>query len=348
MKYLTVYWLALLYSLSLARAQYFSEGWKPGQAVPSEVPVPTSTPFSANSQEKSAPLQPTDLLKLFEVKTWLTSEPAVALFSRFGVNITERLAAAEVLPWDNRIPLITDDNYEEVIVNEELTEVEEEERIWALLMFVTTLFIPVYVLTVYPYSSASASRQDGISKFVDEAFDDAYNQTLVAEDLPNVRWGRIDYFNVTYITTKWGVWQAPFIVILTDRGQNLRFYRAQNIRLRDGAFCDFLKAEAWKNTPPWKTAYAPGGEREYIMDFFATWMTKIYNVTVRLPRFVLLILSGTAGSLVIGLMHRNPPKQAVQKTEPATQPASAATSGTSTATVSSGSKPATKQRKPKK
>ncbi|KAK0243281.1 hypothetical protein EDD85DRAFT_947424 [Armillaria nabsnona] len=330
MKYLTVYWLALLCSISLAKAQYFSEGWKPGQAVPSEVPVPTSTPSSADSQEKSASLRPTDLLRLFEVKTWLTSEPAVALFSRFGVNITERLAAAEVLPWDNRIPLITDDSYEELIVNEELTEEEEEERIWALLI------------------SASASRQDGISKFVDEAFDDAYNQTLFAEDLPNVRWGRIDYFNVTYITTKWGVWQAPFIVVLTDRGQNLRFYRAQNIRLRDGAFRDFLKAEAWKNTPPWKTAYAPGGEREYIMDFFATWMTKIYNVTVRLPRFVLLILSGTAGSLVIGLLHRNPPKQAVQKTEPAPQPASPATSGTSTATVSSGSKPATKQRKPKK
>ncbi len=55
--------------------------------------------------------------------------------------------------------------------------------------------------------------------------------------------------------------RAPFIVVLTNRGQNLRFYRAQNIRLRDGAFRDFLKAEAWKNTPPWKTAYAPGGER---------------------------------------------------------------------------------------
>ncbi|KAK0499569.1 hypothetical protein EDD18DRAFT_1308009 [Armillaria luteobubalina] len=330
MKYLAVYWLASLCSISLVSAQYFSEGWKPGQAVPSEVPVPTSAPFSANSQEKSAPLRSTDLLKLFEVKTWLTSEPAVALFSQFGVNITERLAAAEVLPWDDRIPLITDDNYEEIIVNEELTEEEEEERIWALLI------------------SASASRQDGISKFVDEAFDDAYNQTLFAEDLPNVRWGRIDYFNVTYITTKWGVWQAPFIVVLTDRGQSLRFYRAQNIRLRDGAFRDFLKAEAWKNTPTWKTAYAPGGEREYIMDFFATWMAKIYNVTVRLPRFVLLILSGTAGSLVIGLMHRNPPKQAVQKTELASQPVSAPTSGTSTATVSGGSKSATKQRKSKK
>ncbi|KAK0461642.1 uncharacterized protein EV420DRAFT_1526403 [Desarmillaria tabescens] len=329
MKYLTVYWLALLCSLSLARAQYFSEGWTPGQAVPSEVPIPNpaSTPVPADSQEESAPLRPSDLLKLFEAKTWLASEPAVALFSRFGINITERLAAAEVLPWDSRIPLITDDNYEEMIVKEELTEEEEAERVWALLI------------------SASASRQDGISKFVDDAFDEAYNQTLLAEDLPNVRWGRIDYFNVTYITTKWGVWQAPFIVILTDRGQTLRFYRAQNLRLRDGALHDFLKAEAWKVTPPWKTAYAPGGEREYIVDFVATWMTKIYNVTVRLPRFILLLLSGTAGSLVIGLMHRKPPKQAVQKTEPASQPASAPTAGTSTATPS---KPATKQRKSKK
>ncbi|KAG7447652.1 uncharacterized protein BT62DRAFT_930677 [Guyanagaster necrorhizus] len=330
MKSFGVYWIALVCSASLARAQYFSEGWRPGQAIPSEAPVPTSAPFSAHSQEKSAPLRPSDLLRLFEAKTWLTSEPAVALFSRFGINITERLEAAEVLPWDNRIPLITDENYEEMIVNEELTEEEAEERIWALLI------------------SGSASRQTGISTFVDEAFDEAYNQTLIGGDLPNVRWGRIDYFNVTYITTKWAVWQAPFIVVLTDRGQTLRFYRAQNIRLRDGAFRDFLLAEAWKSTPPWKSAFAPGGEREYIMDFFATWMTKVYNVIVRLPSFILLILSGTVGSLLIGLMHRNPPQQAVQRTEPVSQPVSPPASGTSTETGSRGSKPATKQRKSKK
>ena len=42
---------------------------------------------------------------------------------------------------------------------------------------------------------------------MDEQFDIAYNDTLIAEDLPNVQWGRIDYLNVTYLTTKWNVWR---------------------------------------------------------------------------------------------------------------------------------------------
>lgn len=47
-----------------------------------------------------------------------------------------------------------------------------------------------------------------MSQFVDKIFDETYNETLIAEDMPNLRWGRIDYLNVTYLTTKWGVWQC--------------------------------------------------------------------------------------------------------------------------------------------
>ena len=52
----------------------------------------------------------------------------------------------------------------------------------------------------------TASQNNAISKVVDKAFDDAYNMTVVAGDLPNVRWGRVDYMSVTYLTTKWNIW----------------------------------------------------------------------------------------------------------------------------------------------
>ena len=51
-------------------------------------------------------------------------------------------------------------------------------------------------------------QQGGISRLVDEQFDAAYNESVIAGDLPDVRWGRIDYMNVTYITTKWNIWQC--------------------------------------------------------------------------------------------------------------------------------------------
>ena len=50
-------------------------------------------------------------------------------------------------------------------------------------------------------------QQGGISKLVDKQFDIAYNETVLANDLPDVRWGRVDYLNVTYLTTKWNIWQ---------------------------------------------------------------------------------------------------------------------------------------------
>ena len=56
------------------------------------------------------------------------------------------------------------------------------------------------------YSSVTGSQNSEISKIVDKSFDDAYNDTLAAGDLPHVRWGRIDYMAVTYLTTKWAVW----------------------------------------------------------------------------------------------------------------------------------------------
>lgn len=57
-----------------------------------------------------------------------------------------------------------------------------------------------------PLSTATSSGQEGVSKYVDQIFDSAYNLTQVAGDLKNIRWGRIDYLNVTAITTKWAIW----------------------------------------------------------------------------------------------------------------------------------------------
>lgn len=56
-------------------------------------------------------------------------------------------------------------------------------------------------------TTAGQQQQGGISKLVDREFDAAYNETVIADDLPNVKWGRIDYLNVTYLTTKWNVWR---------------------------------------------------------------------------------------------------------------------------------------------
>jgi hypothetical protein len=67
------------------------------------------------------------------MNTLLTSGPAVALLGILGVNVS---ATTNQKLWDERIPFITDDNYQDVIANEHLTPQEEKERAWVVLMYV--------------------------------------------------------------------------------------------------------------------------------------------------------------------------------------------------------------------
>ena len=131
----------LLAFLASANAQYFSAGWSPGQKQPepqervaSKPPVPV-----AAEPAKATPMTPLSLLNLFDTSKILKSGPSVALFNRFGVNITERMETASLSKiWDERVPLITDDNYDDLIVNEALTEQEEIDRVWIIAMYVSS------------------------------------------------------------------------------------------------------------------------------------------------------------------------------------------------------------------
>ncbi|PPQ79473.1 hypothetical protein CVT25_002609 [Psilocybe cyanescens] len=298
--------LALAGSCSADR--YFSAGWAPGQQVQQEAQAETATYVPQASQTAAAAHAPKStpfsFSSFFSVDKLLTSEPAVALFNTFGINITDRVnAVINVKLWDERVELITDENYKDLVVNEPLTEEEEKERVWVIVISVTS------------------ARQEGVSKFMDEVFDDAYNQTQIAGDLPHVRWGRIDYLNVTAITTKWGIWQyvlsleimdsrsstssrAPYLVVLKDRGQSLRFYRPYQIRLRADALREFLQVDGWKYSQPWSSSFAPGGKYEFVMEFMSVWFTKVYNYAVRIPKFLMVMISGGIGSLIIGLLHK--------------------------------------------
>ena len=139
----------------------------------------------------------------------LMSAPVASLFSKIGIDITKTLETPKY--WDERISLITDNSYNDTIVNELLTEEEEETRTWVIMMYVLIIvFFKKKVMHLslhYSTVTAGESPRDSISKLMDNMFDNAYNESVVAGDLPNVRWGRIDYFNVTYLTTKWNVWR---------------------------------------------------------------------------------------------------------------------------------------------
>ncbi|KAI9513300.1 hypothetical protein F5148DRAFT_972014 [Russula earlei] len=299
-------------------AQYFSPGWSPGQAIPTD--APSAAAYEPGTGTNPLP-PPRSGESRFSLSYILSNGPVSQLFDRLGINISERLDAAQagLETWDNRIPLVTDDNYNDLIVNEALTTEEEKERVWFIII------------------TAAAAQGSAMSLYADKQFDQAYNITLIENDLPNVRWGRIDYMNVTYITTKWAVWSPPVLVAVSDRGKTLRFWRATQIRLRAESLHEHLKSGMWEHTPPWQTTFAPGGSREMVMEWQAIVMTKCYNIIRIIPRWLLYILTGVLGSLLMTFFHRGP-KPVIAKTDPVAPPnAQSTATGLSTAVEPSAS-----------
>jgi hypothetical protein len=122
--------LAALALVAPSCAQYFSSGWTPGQAVP------TNTPASPLAAETRPLPPPSQAQSPFSLSYILSTGPVSQLFDRFGINITERLEVARTNSdiWDTRVPLVTDDNFNDLIVNEVFTDEEEKHRVWLLIM----------------------------------------------------------------------------------------------------------------------------------------------------------------------------------------------------------------------
>lgn len=122
------------------QAQYFSQGWKPGQPAHTKAPAVNSqgwTPGQKVASPRDAASAPDD---------GSTSESAtsggfdvdkllVSALNKFGFNLSVPATAENGGLWDDRIPLITDDNYEDLIVNEQFASDEEAaKRAWVLVM----------------------------------------------------------------------------------------------------------------------------------------------------------------------------------------------------------------------
>lgn len=150
--------LGVLSLAASANAQYFSKGWIPGAGNPEPSAATTSSGYTPGASVPPAPIptaRPTktaggagfsiptklptykELQELLDVSNILALPPIVALAEKFGINVTEKLEEARARRyWDDRITLITDENYEEMIVNEVMTPEEEAERVWFAVMYV--------------------------------------------------------------------------------------------------------------------------------------------------------------------------------------------------------------------
>ncbi|KAG8865162.1 hypothetical protein FRB96_000051 [Tulasnella sp. 330] len=281
------YALALLPLL----ASTVSAGWFSDSKPDKDVQAPIF-----DGAKPDPPKQPAksifDYIPQFDVETLLTYGPVAKLISKTGVNVTEKFAeakrAAAATGWHPDIPLITDDNYQEMIMDEKLSAAEMDKRVWIILV--------------------SVPNGDELAKITDQKFDATYNLTHSARDkaLPHVRWGRINYLDVTHLTTKWGVWKAPYLIVARSQGRELRFYNPKQVRFVPEVMHRFLKDDGWKETKPWSGAFAPGGSLEKPLDMFASFWTQAYIILLRIPKWLMLLITGGVGSILVNFLHSGP------------------------------------------
>ncbi|CAE6395285.1 unnamed protein product [Rhizoctonia solani] len=295
----------LLLALSSVQAQYFSEGWTPGQAIPTEtVDAETITSASAatpaakwNWQEFSS--------KHLDLGKIVTEGPIASALSGIGINAVEQLELARKRAaergWDERIPLLTDSNYELLVKNETFGSPEEAEK--------RTWFVVVTV-----------GKQDTMSKLVDEAFDKAYQLALDAGDAEHVKWARVDYLAETEITTEWMLWKPPTLIVIKNNGNTLRFYQPGQIVLDPAMLHKFVVIDGWKETEPWSGPWAPGGSRQPYLHTYAVLSRRVYNVISALPRWAILLITGAIGSFIINFFHKDDGKKKPSTWEQQQQP----------------------------
>jgi hypothetical protein len=116
-------------NVSLVSA-YLSSGWSP--AGTNTAAQPASTPSISTAGDGNAvPTAATG----FDWTVLLKQGPIAEVFKLAGVNVTERLDAARKkvaeAPYDTRIPLITDDNYDEIKTT------TKDDDTWFIVVLVT-------------------------------------------------------------------------------------------------------------------------------------------------------------------------------------------------------------------
>ena len=117
---------------------YFSDGWDPDAPSTSTLttPIESATSPVASSTSPSSPW--------FDWTRLVTSGPIHDLLTRAGVNVTQHLKAAtqraNEKPWDTRVPMVTDENWEDMVVNEPLSLEEEKDRTWFMVVCVLPVF----------------------------------------------------------------------------------------------------------------------------------------------------------------------------------------------------------------
>ncbi len=135
-----------------ADANHYSEDWDlstAAEAAAAETAPSTSSLTALTESTTSLPAASAPSSSpWFDWTRLVTSGPIYHLLTRAGVNVTQHLDAVtqrvNEKPCDPRVPMITDENWEHMVLNESLSPEEEKDRTWFMVVCV-----PLFLVTAH-------------------------------------------------------------------------------------------------------------------------------------------------------------------------------------------------------
>jgi hypothetical protein len=82
-----------------------------------------------------------------------------------------------------------------------------------------------------------------------------------SQPIPSTHWARLDFVTEPELCTRWLMFRTPSIVIVSRRGEELRFLQPTGLAPSGEGLYGLVKAGEWRDAPAWKSRYGPGGDR---------------------------------------------------------------------------------------
>ncbi|KAH8079671.1 hypothetical protein HD553DRAFT_129537 [Filobasidium floriforme] len=183
---------------------------------------------------------------------------------------------------------LTDRNYDSLVKHEQLPE-GGKERVWFSIIHAPPSDV---TSTAYLDAMTNAARIARSNK---------------TDPLDHIKWGRIDFLTETELAARWLVFKPPVFVIATDRGKDLRFLTPRMVGPNGTTLETIMREEHWKNAPIWNSAYAPGGSRAFIVDWYVRLVQLWSKFTTTVPSWALLFIMPMATQQIMSWMHSGAP-----------------------------------------
>jgi len=160
---------------------------------------------------------------------------------------------------------ITDDNYQEVIESE-LDSIRpgwgsDQDTVWVISVVATdrSSILLDEQFDKLASNSSLAINPPPPRQREDEpevAQKDPDDQFLFK---PHIRFARIDYMaNTDFILTKWLIFKCPILVVITKRGEEIRFFKTGAVPPQAEHLGDFLREERYLHKAVWNSTFSRG------------------------------------------------------------------------------------------